>query len=640
MPAIRAEAAAQLRRTLQDHPILAAFAFDRARKTRARAFTHGLLEGMRARLGEGTFALDRWPADQPRAHGWEQQFTRRLADASVVLVVGSSSGWAERALELSQRERRHRPTLPLLLVLPERATPPSLDPAPTAVISVRAFDRLAAARLEAPLVEAIRRTVTLTPVNSERAPNDVIERGAPILIRCPCGVRHDLRPAFYALPAHTLLDAEPFDLRLACHGHETVVALHGKRVMAVRRSDAREPTAAEPASADPTPAAPPFTLDARAPLDAATSMMPGTAHRLPSNLPSNLPSSDVTPLPARLRFYDELLQAIQTTISPKAVRDLLAGVVARDDIERDRAALLALLRGARIYLVAPDATDCVQRTVARLRAIPAIAPPVPHLYLEFEDPVLQLDSGEVVRALTLWPLPASRAASWPHPRHQYEILLWLDTGHFVRCAVTSASEWIWSFGPCQDVPCPLADVRGEWMRSSHALPNLAACHCARVTQGIMTYIATLLTLLRADGVEQVTYTAPSGASVHAGHSAQALQQARNGATLPRANVALSATGGQETGAVRWVRISLSERRHLLRDPLNGGDLTEEDEDGEDATGSRPERATRLAQVATHPRLLIPGPNKPWRGDTPRVVWVRAHERRVVGDGVTRYHVEG
>jgi hypothetical protein len=168
MPATRAEAAARLRRTLQDRPILAAFAFDRVRKTPARAFAQGLREGMRVRLGEGAFELDRWPADQPRAQGWEQEWSRRLTEAAAVLVIGLSRGWAERALDLAQRERRRRPTLPvlLLLLLPERAAPPPLDPAPTAVITVRAFDRLAAARLEAPLVEAIRRSVTVTPEQS------------------------------------------------------------------------------------------------------------------------------------------------------------------------------------------------------------------------------------------------------------------------------------------------------------------------------------------------------------------------------------------------------------------------------------------------------------------------------------------
>jgi hypothetical protein len=68
MPATHADHAANVRCVLQERPILAAFALDRALQDLARDGARGLGEGLRVQLGEGTLDLDRWAADQTRRH--------------------------------------------------------------------------------------------------------------------------------------------------------------------------------------------------------------------------------------------------------------------------------------------------------------------------------------------------------------------------------------------------------------------------------------------------------------------------------------------------------------------------------------------------------------------------------------------
>jgi hypothetical protein len=120
---------------------------------------------------------------------------------------------------------------------------------------VRAFDRLAAARLEAPLVEAIRRSVVIAPEETqERQETEATEETggsdratrhqAPQLIRCPCGIRHDMRDilqALHGLPPRALASGLPFEVAVECAGRQMLVTLRGGRAVAVARHAAAQP---------------------------------------------------------------------------------------------------------------------------------------------------------------------------------------------------------------------------------------------------------------------------------------------------------------------------------------------------------------------------------------------------------------
>jgi hypothetical protein len=139
---------------------------------------------------------------------------------------------------------------------------------------------------------------------------------------------------------------------------------------------------------------------------------------------------------------------------------------------------------------------------------------------------------------------------------QFEVKLILSSSTHMVGRFTTATTWAWRQGTCEQA-CPVAEVLGteEWMPSRLALPHVATCPCAHSSVAIMQYIATLLTLLRADGVRHVAVTAPPE---------------RPGA---RAATSREPAGGHAATvhhAVQWVRISLSERRHVLRDRSRGG----------------------------------------------------------------------
>jgi hypothetical protein len=327
----------------------------------------------------------------------------------------------------------------------------------------------------------------------------------------------------------------------------------------------------------------------------------------------------------RAAVYEEFMRAVETSVAvaPATARGLVSGAITPETV--------------RVYVMSAEAAAVVEQATERLRAIPLFEPPVPCVWIEFEGDQMALTSGEIVRAITVHPARQVAGADT-----HYEVRCWPAPGMCTSATIVSPTVWFSDVSSCPErAACPLAAARStglsngstDWLSARQALPNVEVCACARSATRMFAYVATLLTLLRADGVDHEEHLTPPGE-----WRGTAARQATSGSKAAPAAGATRSQGSEGGDApIRWVRISLSQQRPWPRAARSAVDDEDSDEVENDSGEDRGD--VHLTQVATHPRLLIPGPDKPWRGDTPRVVWVRTHQRHVHGRSVARYYVE-
>src|SRR5262249_34893684 len=140
----------------------------------------------------------------------------------------------------------------------------------------------------------------------------------------------------------------------------------------------------------------------------------------------------------------------------------------------------------------------------------------------------------------------------------YEMRCWLAPGAFTRGTILSPDKWLWHAGACEEpAPCPLAAARGDWLSAREALPNRDLCACAGSVTRVIAYVATLLTLLRADGVEHQEYLSERLSPQSAATTAAPRQATSGRKGGPAAGAARPQPGTGDAVPIRWVRVSLS-----------------------------------------------------------------------------------
>ena len=361
-----------------------------------------------------------------------------------------------------------------------------------------------------------------------------------------------------------------------------------------------------------------------------------------------MPTDSVRWRPYYLQFRDDV--AAGQSVSVGVAQAVLDGRISAAEVRSKADRFTAWLDSARIYVIDKQTTDCIEHNAARFAAVPQFEPPVPNAWIEFEDGCIQrAGTGQLVRAVTVWPEGFRDTATPPPVIDEpmpmglptgagpgYRMLFWLGPTQYMSafwCA--TGGLWSWKAGSCSEAhPCPLAELRNDWFPSTLLMPNVSYCTCAAHIFKLARFLSTLMALLRADGIEQTIVTSAQESAERGVTGTPSLLRNRQPTLLHRPAQA----------PLRWVRISLSVRRHVLgrREGSHRFDQSAvSSADGNDPAGVAtardagvPEKsvahAWRHVQVATHPRLLIPGPDKPWRGTVPRIIWVTGHERRVPG----------
>jgi hypothetical protein len=351
--------------------------------------------------------------------------------------------------------------------------------------------------------------------------------------------------------------------------------------------------------------------------------------------------SSAPPNGLRAAVYEEFVRAVDAgvALAPATAQGLVSGAIAPETVRATLDTQRALVSAARVYVISPEAAEVVEQAAVRLRAIPPFEPPVPCVWLEFETDQIGLSSGERVRAITVHPARQLEVSAEP----EHDIRCWIAPGICAKGMITSPTSWLWNVGPCpEQAPCPLAAVRGDWLSARLALPNAEVCACAQSATRVLAYVSTLLTLLRADGVDQEEYLEEYLTAAASWPEPEPRQATAGGKGASTAGAARPQPAAGEVAPIRWVRISLSQQQPWSRPSRADGarGVVGDDEGTAEGTDDGEDRDdVHLTQVATHARLLIPGPDKPWRGDTPRIVWVRTHQRHVHGRSVARFYVE-
>lgn len=331
-------------------------------------------------------------------------------------------------------------------------------------------------------------------------------------------------------------------------------------------------------------------------------------------------------------FYDELVRAVATGTnhSPRVLAQITAGTQRVDParFQQNNAALLDRLQQARVYVVSEEADECVGRTTDRLRDIPAFVPPTPYTWIEFAETIqahaaaagqASEPTGPVetdplaIRGVFISPLAKEPGA--------FKVEHWSSVWARRSLEFTSPSTWRIK-RECHNPPCPLPWGDDEWMQSSVAVSNQLICRCATANVLSAKYLATLMQLLSADGVEHTVIYRDSA------------QRSRNAGGSGRKQ-----HGQGETPSLipSWISVSLSQRVHEVYDADPDRDQADPSlsDRPPEPTGDSPKHVSTIPMYA---RLLIPGPGKPWKGETARVVWVRSHERTVAGERRARFRV--
>lgn len=299
---------------------------------------------------------------------------------------------------------------------------------------------------------------------------------------------------------------------------------------------------------------------------------------------------------------------------------------------------------ARVYVLDAAAVDLVVETGNR--APLRVTWPEPHtlpLWIEFDGGAIGDDNMQVIA------LQVERASVDATPFLVEELgyptsvvrvkLLDARRGSKTFYGVPNYGMGLcWSYeqiGACAGVSyCQMARTTREYVpftvnglqyRQLHS-----TCQCFQAGLSSQRYLWALFNLLRAEGVKHSVVErrveAPRDVPKHVRRTLQEQAEAWNTAHKPR-----------------YVRISLGERKHVRvtrpgADAVDGGvRKLQMDEAGSDYVETDPRSR------AGHPRLLIPGPGKPWREELGvRLIWVRESKpfSRTVkrrGAGAIRYY---
>ena len=315
-------------------------------------------------------------------------------------------------------------------------------------------------------------------------------------------------------------------------------------------------------------------------------------------------------------------------VSPTSATATLVQQMAVDTLDR-----------CKIFVLTPEALDCVLDTAARLHRRgahvgPLVAPAVP-MWVEFEAGALH-DQTANRSTRALW------YATAPEPTPgAFQVLRvddWVDAPGFASPPETpvedvfaysaSTTSWLMKEGMgcphTQQCPsCLLARQPDGVLIRQHAdeVKALeAGCLCYEDGREWAHFHWVLFAMLRAEGAQ---------------HTVVDRRMARIRIRTPKPNKAerIAQTQRDTYNATHplYVRIALNQRIHIRRDQRPDGAsgvVYELDADAE----------KHATTVIGHWRLLIPAPEKPWRGEQPRVIWVRSHERYVHGKRRVRYHV--
>lgn len=294
------------------------------------------------------------------------------------------------------------------------------------------------------------------------------------------------------------------------------------------------------------------------------------------------------------------------------------------------------LEQSKVYVLTKDALTCVVGAAERLRTKSGFvdpAPPVVPMWVEFEEGRLGKDD---LASRALWIIPATLPGAQAREYGQGYIL--------VRCGAVQPSdgqafllerdvsyafypsmrEWrTRQAGGCRrSASCPLKaqNFHRNELRISSRQDGLAAvdagCQCYEDGVGWTHILYVLFSLLIAEGAEHKIVNRQT--RIPAGEKRTAMVK-----RLEQKNAEWNANHPS------YVRISLSERIHVRRERVAGNTVLRFEERSD--TG-------HIATLAKFPRLLIPGPDKPWRGSAPQIVWVESHDRFVHGERRTRYYV--
>ncbi|MBA2679160.1 MAG: hypothetical protein H0U76_12280 [Ktedonobacteraceae bacterium] len=314
-------------------------------------------------------------------------------------------------------------------------------------------------------------------------------------------------------------------------------------------------------------------------------------------------------------FYDEYVERFpEFAKQPSIVVGKIPTKAEREAIARSlqwQASMIEKLRQARIYVLDSEAVGCIEATIERLPAPLRFDPVVPDMWIELtgDDIVIVDDSIKSKLAVHGIHVYIGRDGT-----HRCDFLT--DRGRIQIVFPTETTYALYQ-EECDQTACPFTPQETRFFEGATALGVQTICSCAQTLLAFAKFMSVLMQFLRAEGVEHTWVeqtVVPRGA-----------RKARKNGNLPLPK------------ATKWVKVSLSRKIHIVR--KTGRLVNASEAETVDIVEQTKEPDGELRAISTHARLLIPGPGKPWRGDTPRIVWVRGHYRRVYGGITSRYNVQ-
>ncbi len=289
-------------------------------------------------------------------------------------------------------------------------------------------------------------------------------------------------------------------------------------------------------------------------------------------------------------------------------------------------ALLDSLDQSKVFVLTPEALEVVIATTERLRqkaqGLVLDLPALP-MWVEFEGKTLQEWERSIV---ALWFVPVTM----PGHRARDGSFLVIRIGNrqtapsedvFEYHAASQSWQMYLSPGCRHATSCPLASQMRQHQRlvlseRADAFAALSAgCLCYEDGQHWAQFLWVLTQMLRAEGAKHTVIDRRFQ-----------LRSRKTHTTTHEKEEARAKAGWNATHPV-YIRISLEHRFHVRRaHHASGVALVYEEGD------------QHLTQVVGHWRLLVPAPDKPWRGEQPRIIWVRSHARWVHGKRKVRYYV--
>ena len=356
-------------------------------------------------------------------------------------------------------------------------------------------------------------------------------------------------------------------------------------------------------------------------------------------------------------FYDEFRKELQSGIKSGTTSHEVSQIAHELHLpqlaaNRIYTRMISMLDQSRVYVLTREALECVLDTAIRMRhhtiALAPIAPVLP-MWVEFENCTVATMDADLH---AVWCVPDLLLAessvgspgsfitiqyAQPHtPSAQTATGSVSDGAVIMPDFFTRADQYSYGWD---------AGTRAwHLMRSVPACPRAHECPLARrdVHDGVLTIVSdrdafpatdsqcicfemgvqwtlllyVLFAMLQAEGAEHTSIDRRLRTPRHDGH--RTAFEKRLQADYDAWN----------TNHPMYTRVSLSQRTHVRREQTPDGPALHYENTDE----------SHITKVARHPRFLIPGPGKPWRGDVPRIVFVAGHNRHVHGHRRLRYHV--